>query len=99
MTREQLDEIICLAPDKIREQLGELFDHILESAASALEESQDSETGKVSVRINTGLKIDLTHSMPVFSVESSVSKRTKVVSEAIATRDPNQPELEMRGEA
>lgn len=99
MTREQLDEIIAKAPDKIREQLGELYEHILESAASALEESQDSETGKASVRIGIGLKIELTHSTPAFSVESSVSKRTKVVSEAIATRDPNQPELGIGGEA
>jgi len=99
MTPEQLDEIIAAAPAMIREQLGELHAHILESAASVLEESQDSETGKPVVRIALALKIELNHSTPVFAVEASVTKRTKVVSEAIATRDPNQPELGIGGEA
>lgn len=95
MTREQLDEIIAKAPELLREKLGELHDAILQSAAQSLAESQDSETGKPKVRIGSAVIIELNQATPVFSVEASVATRTKVVSEAIATRDPNQPELEI----
>lgn len=96
MTREQLDEIIAKAPELLREKLGELHDAILQSAAQSLAESQDSETGgKPKVRIGCAVIIELNQATPVFSVEASVATRTKVVSEAVATRDPNQPELDI----
>ena len=93
MTAVQLDEIIAKAPELLRQKLGELHDEIRAAAAHELEKAQDSDKAKPAVRIPCAVIIDLTHKTPAFSVEASIATREKVVSEQIATADPNQPEL------
>ncbi len=99
MTPEQLDEIIERSPELFRAKIGELREHIRAAAASELEKASESDNAKPAVRIPCAVVIDLTHSTPVFSVEASVTTRKKVVSEAIATRDPKQLELGIGGAA
>jgi hypothetical protein len=92
MTREQLETIIQDAPNKLRENLGELEDKILEAAAEALSATQDSDDGgNPKARVSLKLVIDLSQSPPVWHTEGAVSISYKVKSDAEQCDDT--PEL------
>lgn len=92
MTPEQLDTIIEHSAGKLAECLRDLHPRIRESAAAALEESQDSDTGKAKVSIGLKLVIDVNQSPPAWHVEAAVGVRFKTTSE-IEQLDET-PELE-----
>ena len=83
MTREQLETIIQDAPAKLRENLGELEDKILEAAAEALAATQDTDDGgNPKARVSLKLVIDLSQSPPCWHTEGAVSISYKVKSDA-----------------
>lgn len=92
MITAELDKIIADAPEKIRELLGELAPNILKAAGAVLAESQDSETGKATLKVSIGLSINLACSPVAWTVEAAVAVRHKVQSESEVA--DTSPELE-----
>lgn len=89
MSPAELDKIIAEAPDKVRELLGELRYNIIEAAAATLTETQDSDTGKATLKVSIALAIEL-HCSPVsWTVQAGVAVRHTVKSESeIADTSP-----------
>jgi len=81
MKTEELDKIINEAPQTIRELLGTLQPRIIEAAEAVLEESQDSESAKATVKVGISLSIDLNLAPVAWKVDASVGVRHKVSSE------------------
>jgi hypothetical protein len=94
MKPEQLDEIIEAAPDKLREVMGELHEHILEAAYEALAQSQDSESGgKPKVSVGLKLVISLNTALPSWQVKGSVGVNYSYSSAETMLEDPRQGKL------
>jgi len=83
MSPDQYQTIVQEAPHKLRENLGELEDKVLEAAREALTASQDSDDGgNPKARISLKVVIDLSQSPPVWHTEASVGITYKVKSDA-----------------
>lgn len=97
MSPEHLDNIIHESAEDFRELLGELHPRIREAASAILEESQDTESGKATVKVSIGLSIDLTKSPPTWQMEAAVGIRHKIKGD-VHDSDPT-PELPGMGSA
>ena len=94
MKPDQLDEIIEAAPEKMREVLVELHEHILEGAAQALTQSQESEGGgKPKVTVSLKLVIGLNTALPSWQVKGAVGVTYSAESDPEMLDDPAQPRL------
>ncbi len=94
MKATDLDTIIQEFPDAARECVGDLHDHILEAAAQALAQSQDSESGgKPKVTVSLKLVIGLNTQRPNWQVKAGVGVNYAAESEAKLLDDPRQPKL------
>ena len=90
MNPDRIDTLADLAADKIRDLILEARDSITESINAALEEAQESEDGKATLRLAPSIVWDLDGS--AVSVKLSVTTRRKY--EAVASLDdPAQEKL------
>ena len=78
MSADELDKIIKDAPGGIQDILWELRPKIVDAARAVLEESQDSETAKATVKVGLSLSIELNCSPVAWCVEASVGVRHKI---------------------
>lgn len=94
MKASELDEIIAAAPEKMREILGELHEHILEGAAQALTQSQETEGGgKPKVAVSLKLVIGLNTALPSWQVKGAVGVNYTAESAPEMLDDPRQQAL------
>lgn len=87
---DRIDTLADLAADKIRDLILEARDSITESINAALEEAQESEDGKATLRLAPSITWDLDGS--AVSVKLSVTTRRKYEATA-SLDDPAQEKL------